>query len=150
MAEAGGVTPDSGEEEAGGAPALGSGAPASPIEHPSDLEEARSWIDFKLDEMGGRSVGRIEDVLVDAESGAPAWLLLRTGRLRGRAAVPFELAAPGIGHVWVRTRGRRSARLHRCPPTASTRPPSSHSAITTGFRRAAEGGRRSRAARARP
>jgi hypothetical protein len=64
------------------------------------LDEARSWIGFKVDEMGGSGVGKIEGVLVDAASGEPSWLLIRIG-LRRRSAIPCEFVAAGVGHVWV-------------------------------------------------
>lgn len=68
---------------------------------PEALAEVRSWAGFKLDGLEGRSAGRIEGVLVDASSGEPVWLVVKTGRLRGHSAVPAELAAGGIGRVWI-------------------------------------------------
>ncbi|HKJ36414.1 MAG TPA: PRC-barrel domain-containing protein [Solirubrobacterales bacterium] len=64
------------------------------------LEEVRSWIGFKLDEIGGSSVGKVDGVLVDAETGEPSWLVVRAG-LRRRSAIPCEFAAAGVGRVWV-------------------------------------------------
>jgi hypothetical protein len=64
------------------------------------LDEARSWVGFKVDEMGGSSVGRIEGVLVDADRGEPSWLVVRMG-LRRRSAIPCQFTAAGVGHVWV-------------------------------------------------
>lgn len=75
--------------------------PARAVEERPGLEEALSWVGYKLDESGGRSAGRVEGVLVDAASGEPTWLAIKTGRLRGHSAVPIDLAAGGIGHVWV-------------------------------------------------
>lgn len=69
-------------------------------EAPPSLEEVRSWVGFKVDEMGGSSVGKIDEVLVDAESGEPSWLVIRMG-LRRRSAIPFEFTAAGVGHVWI-------------------------------------------------
>lgn len=66
-----------------------------------DIGEAASWLGFKLDDEGGRSAGRVEGLFVDADSGLPTWLAIKTGRLRGHSAVPYELAAAGVGHVWV-------------------------------------------------
>lgn len=74
--------------------------PASP-RYPLELEEALGWVGHKLDEIGGATAGRVEGVLVDVQSGEPAWLLIRLGRLGRRSAVPFQLAAGGVGHVWV-------------------------------------------------
>lgn len=74
---------------------------AESVEAPADLEEALSWHGAKLDEMGGANVGRVAGVLVDGEDGAPTWLIARLGRFGRHCAVPFELVAPGVGHVWV-------------------------------------------------
>lgn len=68
---------------------------------PPSAADARSWAGYKLDGLDGRTAGRVEGVLVDGRSGEPTWLVVRTGRLRGHSAVPIELAAGGIGHVWV-------------------------------------------------
>ncbi len=70
--------------------------------HRSSAEEALGWVGHKLDDLGGTSVGRIEEILVEPESNEPSWLLVKVGRIGGRrTAVPFEMAAAGIGHVWV-------------------------------------------------
>ena len=76
-------------------------AAVSPPAHLQTVEEARSCTGFKLDEIGGGSVGRVEAVLVDAESGEPAWLVVKVGLLGQRTAVPYEFTAAGVGHVWV-------------------------------------------------
>lgn len=71
------------------------------MESPGDVDEARGWIGSKLDEMGGASVGRVDDLLVDAREGSPAWLVVRLGRFGRRCAIPAEYAAAGVGRVWV-------------------------------------------------
>lgn len=65
------------------------------------LEEALGWVGFRLDEVGGAGAGRVEGVLADARSRMPTWLVVRTGRLGHRVAVPFGLAVAGAGRVWV-------------------------------------------------
>jgi len=65
------------------------------------LEEALDWVGFRLDEIGGSGTGRVEGVLVDARSARPTWLVVRTGRLGHRVAVPFDVAVGGVGRVWV-------------------------------------------------
>ncbi len=75
-------------------------AEAATTEAPN-LEEALSWSGWKLDGFSGDSVGRIEGVIADAESGEPAWLLVRMGRFGHYSVVPSALAAAGIGRVWV-------------------------------------------------
>lgn len=70
--------------------------------HPHSADEALGWVGHKLDDLGGAPVGRVEEVLVEPESNAPSWLLVKVGRIGGRrTAVPFEFAAAGVGRVWV-------------------------------------------------
>jgi hypothetical protein len=65
------------------------------------VEEAKGWIGARLDAIEGVSVGRVEGVYVDEQSGEPAWLLARMGRLRRRSLVPAPDAVGGAGRVWV-------------------------------------------------
>ena len=67
------------------------------------LEEARGWMGFRVDDVYGGSIGKLEDVLVDAD-GRPSWLLVRERRVAGRrrrTLVPFEHATAGAGRIWV-------------------------------------------------
>jgi hypothetical protein len=68
---------------------------------PPALEEALAWSGWKLDGYSGASVGRVEGVLTDAETGEPTWLVVRMGRFGHFSGVPFALAAAGVGRVWV-------------------------------------------------
>jgi sporulation protein YlmC with PRC-barrel domain len=67
------------------------------------LSQARAWIGDRVVDTNGAACGRLEDVWVDAESGEPAWLLIREGRFGGgrHRLIPFGEAAEGGGHVWV-------------------------------------------------
>ena len=65
-----------------------------------DLREALGWAGAKLDELSGGTVGRVEGVLVDVESGDPEWLLVRIGRFGHHTVLPFSQAARGAGRVW--------------------------------------------------
>ena len=62
--------------------------------------EALGWAGAKLDELSGGTVGRVEGVLVDAESGDAKWLLVRMGRFGHHTALPFSHAVGGVGRVW--------------------------------------------------
>ena len=74
----------------------------APIEaEPAAVDEAMGWSGWKLDGYDVSGVGRVEGVLTDVESGEPAWLLVRMGRFGHFSVVPFELAAAGVGRVWV-------------------------------------------------
>lgn len=64
------------------------------------MAEARSRVGSKLDELGGRSVGRIDGLLVDVVDGSPTWLLVRLGRFGRHAAVPFDFVALAAGRAW--------------------------------------------------
>lgn len=83
--------------------------PVSPVDaerpdplHPHGVEVAVGWVGHKLDDMAGDTIGRVEEVLVEPETSTPSWLLVKLGRFGGhRTAVPFELAAAGVDHVWV-------------------------------------------------
>jgi hypothetical protein len=65
------------------------------------LDEARSWIGQRIDEMEGASVARVEGVYVDADSNEPRWLQVRLGRFGRRTLIPFADAAPAAGRIWV-------------------------------------------------
>ena len=72
-----------------------------PTDGRPSLEEVSSWGGHRLDEIAGGSVGKVEGVYVDAESGAPEWLLSRMGRFGHYCLVPARDAVAGPGHVWV-------------------------------------------------
>lgn len=78
----------------------GSVAEDARAEPAGGLDAALACVGLKLDELGGGAVGRVEGVLRDAVDDSPTWLVVRVGRFGKRAAVPFEYAAAGVGHVW--------------------------------------------------
>jgi hypothetical protein len=65
------------------------------------LDEARAWAGHRLDGIEGKSIGRVEGVLVDAQSERPEWLLARMGRFGHHTLIPARDAVEGVGHVWV-------------------------------------------------
>ena len=65
------------------------------------LAEAQGWAGFKLDDISGATVGKIEGVYVDEQSGEPEWLLARMGRFGHHCLVPARDAVGAAGHVWV-------------------------------------------------
>ena len=65
------------------------------------LEEARGWSGFKLDDLGGSTVGKVEGIYVDEEDGRPEWLLARMGRFGHHCLVPARDAVAAGGHVWI-------------------------------------------------
>jgi len=74
------------------------------------LAEAMDWVGAELTELGGEKAGEVLGFFVDAESQAPAWLLARVGRRRGRiVAVPLGFCAGAAFGVWVVQEGERLA-----------------------------------------
>mgnify|MGYP000044065691 CR=1 FL=1 len=66
------------------------------------LQQALRWIGSRVDDIYGASIGKLEDIWMDPDSGEPLWLLVRDGRIGGRhTLVPFAQAASGAGHVWI-------------------------------------------------
>ena len=75
-----------------------------------DLAAAMGWIGAGVTAMGGANVGEVQGVFVDAESGAPAWLVVRLGHKRRKTrtvAVPLGLCAGAPFGVWVADRGEK-------------------------------------------
>jgi hypothetical protein len=64
------------------------------------LQEALGWEGYRLDEIGGSSMARVQGIQVDAEGGEPKWLLVRLGRFGRTTAVPLRDCVAGAGHVW--------------------------------------------------
>jgi sporulation protein YlmC with PRC-barrel domain len=66
------------------------------------LNEALGWIGFRVDDVYGSAIGRLEDVWIDPATGEPRWLLVKEGRFGGRSTlVPFSQATPGDDNVWI-------------------------------------------------
>jgi PRC-barrel domain protein len=65
------------------------------------LEEARRWIGYRVDEVGGTGVARVRSVYVDQESGEPVWLLVKLGRFGKPTVIPLSEAAAVARTVWV-------------------------------------------------
>jgi hypothetical protein len=64
-------------------------------------DDVRGWAGHQVDEMGGAAIGKLDGFLVDAGSGMPEWLVVRTGRLGARSLIPARHAVAAVGHVWV-------------------------------------------------
>jgi hypothetical protein len=59
------------------------------------LDEALGWRGQNLLDAEGQRIGTIEEVYLDADTNAPEWALVHTGRLgTGRAFVPLRDAKP--------------------------------------------------------
>ena len=64
------------------------------------LDEALAWEGMRIDGLGGKTLGRIAGIHVDAGDGEPRWALIRLGPLAGCTAIPFEHVAEGAGRLW--------------------------------------------------
>jgi hypothetical protein len=74
---------------------------AEPVSELPSVDEIKGWDGARLDEIGGASIGKVEGVYVDEQSGEPVWLLARIGRFGRHSLVPARDAVAGAGHVWV-------------------------------------------------
>lgn len=62
--------------------------------------DARDWIGWRVDDVYGARVGKLEDIHEDEEG--RAWGLVNTTRFGAEyAVVPLLDAIAGQGHVWV-------------------------------------------------
>jgi hypothetical protein len=87
----------------------------------ASTSEAMGWFGAELAELGGKAVGQVQGLYVDAENGDPAWLIARLGR-RQRArvvAVPFSSCAGAPFGVWV---GQEADAIRSAPVVDPTRP----------------------------
>ncbi len=85
-------------------PVVASGADMTEALHgtiKATLDEARSWVGSRVDDIYGANVGRLEGVW-DGPDGEPRWLLVREGRFgASHKLIPFSDATAGAGHVWI-------------------------------------------------
>lgn len=64
-------------------------------------DEATSWTGYRLDDLGGASVGKVEGAYVDEKTGRVEWLWARMGRFGHHCLVPARDAVAGVERVWV-------------------------------------------------
>ncbi|MBK5110841.1 MAG: hypothetical protein JJE10_05655 [Thermoleophilia bacterium] len=78
----------------------GAEGPGTETIQPS-LEDVRQWVGYRVDEISGHGVARVEAVLVDQESGEPAWLVAKLGRFGKMVPISIRECAAAAGKVWV-------------------------------------------------
>lgn len=83
--------------------------------------EAMAWLGADVAEIGGDAVGQVQGLMVDADSGEPAWLVARLGRRRRArvVAVPFSNCAGAPFGVWV---AQEADAIRSAPVVDPTRP----------------------------
>ena len=66
------------------------------------LEEARSWIEARVDDVYGSRVGILIDVYFDPDGHEVHWMMVELGAPDGRATlVPVHYSIASRDHVWV-------------------------------------------------
>ena len=66
------------------------------------LEEARGWIEARVDDVYGARVGQVVDVYIDPEVHEVHWMLVRIGTTDGPLTlVPLHYSIGSRTHVWV-------------------------------------------------
>lgn len=83
-----------------GKAAEGKGEAAKAAPQPS-LEDVRQWVGYRVDEISGHGVAKVEGLMVDQESGEPAWLLAKLGRFGKVVPISIRECAAAAGKVWV-------------------------------------------------
>jgi hypothetical protein len=84
------------------------------------LEEARGWIEARVDDVYGSRVGHVVDVYFDPEVGEVNWMLVAVGPDDGRLTlVPVHYSIASGDHVWVPI---TKDLIMRAPPLEGGRP----------------------------
>jgi hypothetical protein len=66
------------------------------------LEEARRWIEARVDDVYGSRVGQVIDVYFDPDGHQVHWMLVRVGASDGLLTlVPVHYSIASKAHVWV-------------------------------------------------
>lgn len=83
--------------------------------------EAMGWLGTEVTELGGSAIGQVQGLYLDADSGEPAWLIVRLGRRRRArvVAIPFSNCAGAPFGVWV---GQEADAIRSAPVVDPTRP----------------------------
>lgn len=64
------------------------------------LEDVKAWDGYRVDEITGHGVARVEGLFVDAASGEPAWILVKLGRFGKVVPISIRECAAAAGRVW--------------------------------------------------
>jgi hypothetical protein len=78
----------------------------------TSLGEAIEWLEMPIDGLGGKSLGRVAGIHLDADDGEPRWLLIRLGPLAGCTAIPIEHTAEAAERLWA---GYERGRVNAAP-----------------------------------
>ncbi len=64
------------------------------------LEDVKSWDGYRVDDITGQGVARVEGLFVDGETGEPTWILVKLGRFGKVVPVSIRECAAAAGRVW--------------------------------------------------
>ncbi|MDQ2700108.1 MAG: hypothetical protein M3Y23_02130 [Actinomycetota bacterium] len=65
------------------------------------LDDVKQWVGYRIDEVSGHSVAKVEGLFVDQETGEPAWILAKLGRFGKVVPISIRECASAAGRVWV-------------------------------------------------
>ncbi|MGK2956345.1 MAG: hypothetical protein ACSLFI_11835 [Solirubrobacterales bacterium] len=76
-------------------------SPREPTSRQPGIEDVKQWIGYRVDEISGHSVAKVEGLFVDQESGEPAYILAKLGRFGKVVPISIRECASAAGRVWV-------------------------------------------------
>ena len=68
---------------------------------PPEAPEVAEWAGYRVDDISGHSVAKVQGLFVDSDSGKPAWLLVKLGRFGKTVPISMRECAAAAGRVWV-------------------------------------------------
>ena len=63
-------------------------------------DEVAEWIGYRVDDIAGQSVARVQGFMVDADSGQPTWLAIKLGRFGKTVPLLVRECAAAAGRIW--------------------------------------------------
>jgi hypothetical protein len=67
---------------------------------PPGADEVVEWIGYRVDDIAGQSVARVQGFMVDADSGEPTWLSVKLGRFGKSVPLLVRECAAAAGRIW--------------------------------------------------
>jgi hypothetical protein len=64
------------------------------------LDDVKAWEGYRVDDLTGHGVARVEGLFVDGESGQPTWILAKLGRFGKVVPISIRECAAAAGRVW--------------------------------------------------
>lgn len=65
-----------------------------------NLEDVKAWDGYRVDDLTGHGVARVEGLFVDGETGQPTWILAKLGRFGKVVPISIRECAAAAGRVW--------------------------------------------------